>query len=67
MPRVSARVNKALAHCPCLVWLGRLLGETSNSAETLIVAVQRPNLLGLNNHRGAGLFAAVDDFINAGR
>lgn len=64
---VSARVNKALAHCPCLAWLGWVLGERSNSADTLIAEVQCPNLLGLNNHRGAGLFALVDDYINAGR
>ncbi len=64
---VSARVNKALAHCPCLAWLGWVLGEMSNSADTLIAAVKCPILLGLNNDRGAGLFAIVDGYINAGR
>ena len=60
MPLVSARVNKALVHCPCLAWW-------SNSADTLIAAIKCPSLLGLDNHRGAGLFAEVDDYINAGR
>ncbi len=67
MPLVSARVNKALVHCPCLAWLGWVLGEWSNSADTLIAAVKCPNLLDLNKHMGAGLLAAVGVYINAGR
>ena len=66
MPLVSARVNKALAHCPCLAWLVWVMGERSNSADTMIAAVKCPNLLDLNNHRDAGLFATEDECTHAG-
>ena len=67
MPLVSARVNEALVHYPSLAWPGWVQGEWSNSADMFIAPVSCLILFGLNKHRGARLFAAADDYINAGR
>ncbi len=45
----------------------QILSYYSENADTSIATVKCPNLFGLYNHMGGGLFAAVDDLINACR